>query len=380
MKRRLLWTTGILGSSFFGGLVGSQLFDGHRMAYAGPSGPLSPLPVAQTGLESSQELALTRLDEVVRKVGPSVVTVDALKPPANPNARAKPVEESGSGMIVRLAGQRGCFVLTNNHVVGGARPGEITVTLADGRILMPEKAWFDPESDIAVLKLPEDTLPALELADSDRVRIGQWVLAFGSPFGLHQSVTHGIISARDRGQISLGPTIRIKEFLQTDAPINPGNSGGPLVDLAGNVVGINTAIATNNGSNSGISFSIPANLVKRVAKELLEKGSVSRGYLGLQLAPTLEPLTALRLGLTSVRGAMVEGVHPEGPAGVGGLQQGDVILKLDATDVRDENHLINLVSALPVSQKVRVTIWRARQTKALDITIGDWTTSVSAKR
>jgi S1-C subfamily serine protease len=377
MKRRLLWTTGILGSSFLGGLVGNQLLDGRRAAYAGP---LSPLPPAQTDLETSQELALTRLDEVVRKVAPSVVTVDALKPPVTPNTRAKPVEESGSGMIVRLAGQRGCFVLTNNHVVGGAKPGEITVTLGDGRIVMPEKAWFDPESDIAVLKLPEDNLPALELADSDRVRIGQWVLAFGSPFGLHKTVTHGIISGRDRGQISLGPTIRIKEFLQTDAPINPGNSGGPLVDLAGNIVGINTAIATNNGSNSGISFSIPANLVKRVARELLEKGTVSRGYLGLQLAPSLEPLTALRLGLTSVRGAMVEGVHPEGPAGVGGLQQGDVVLKLDAIDVRDENHLINLISALPVSQKVRMTVWRSRQTRAVDVTIGDWTSSVNGKR
>ena len=376
MKRRLVWSAGILGSAFLGGLAGGPLLDGRRTASAAP---ISPLPLAQTGLESSAEMPLTRLDEVIQKVRPSVVTVDALKPPANPNARAKPVEESGSGVIVRLPGQRGCFVVTNNHVVGGARTGEITTTLADGRILMPDKAWFDPESDVAVLRLPEDGFPSLDLADSDRVKIGQWVLAFGSPFGLHQSVTHGILSARDRGQISLGPTIRIKEFLQTDAPINPGNSGGPLVDLAGNVVGINTAIATNNGSNSGISFSIPANLVKRVAKELLEKGSVSRGYLGLQLAPTIEPLTALRLGLTSVRGAMVEGVHPEGPAGVGGVQQGDVVLKLDALDVRDENHLINLISALPVNQRVRLTVWRGRQTRELAVTIGDWTASVSAK-
>ena len=377
MNYRLATAAGVLGSAFLGGLVSRSILEDQRSVHASPA---SPLPIAQTGLDASTEFGLGRLDEVVRKVAPSVVTVDALRPPANATARAKPVEDSGSGMVVRLAGQRGCFVLTNNHVVGGAKPGEITVTLADGRILMPEKAWFDPESDVAVLQLADDNLPTLELADSDRVRVGQWVLAFGSPFGMHKTVTHGIISGRDRGQISLGPTIRIKEFLQTDAPINPGNSGGPLVDLAGNVVGINTAIATNTGSNSGVSFSIPANLVKRVARELLDKGAVSRGYLGLQLAPTLEPLTALRLGLTNVRGAMVEGVHPEGPAGLGGLQQGDVVLKLDAIDVRDENHLINLVSALPVSQKVRVTVWRGRQTRELGVTVGDWAASVATKR
>jgi serine protease Do len=272
-------------------------------------------------------------------------------------------------------------VLTNNHVVGGSRPGEVSVTMSDGRILVPKNAWFDPESDIAVLKLAEDNLPTLTLGDSDRVKIGQWVLAFGSPFGLHQTVTHGILSARDRGQISLGPTIRIKEFLQTDAPINPGNSGGPLVDLAGDIIGINTAMATNNGTNTGISFSIPVNLVRRVATELVVKGSVSRGYLGLQLAATIEPAIALRLGLTSVRGAMVEGVHPEGPAGLGGVQQGDVILKLDAVEIRDETHLINLVSALPGNQKVTLTVWRGRQSKTLNVTIGDWAASIaSAKR
>src|SRR5437764_613526 len=145
----------------------------------------------------------------------------------------------------------------------------------------------DPESDISLLQIADANLPAAELGDSDRVRKGQWVLAFGSPFGLNQTVTHGIISATDRGQISLGSTIRIKEFLQTDAAINPGSSGGPLVDLDGRVVGINTAIASQSGNNSGVSFSIPANLVRRIALELFTKGSVTRGYLGVQLATAL---------------------------------------------------------------------------------------------
>src|SRR5207253_4975166 len=141
----------------------------------------------------------------------------------------------------------------------------------------------------AVLRLDVPGLPTASLGNSDRCRIGQWVVAIGSPFGLNQSVTHGIISARERGQVSLGATIRIKDFLQTDAAINPGSSGGPLANLKGEVVGLNTAIASLSGSNSGVGFSIPINQVKRVAKHLLERGSVPRGYLGMQLAAAFEP-------------------------------------------------------------------------------------------
>src|SRR5207302_1357754 len=166
-----------------------------------------------------------------------------------------------------------------------AAPEQVTITLADGRLFRSARIWADPESDVAVLWLDAAReLPAATLGDSDRSRVGQWVLAFGSPFGLNQTVTHGIISARERGQISLGSTIRIKDFLQTDAAINPGSSGGPLVDLRGEIIGINTAIASQSGSSSGVSFSIPINLARRVAKELLEKGTVARGYLGMQLA------------------------------------------------------------------------------------------------
>src|SRR5207248_3663117 len=216
------------------------------------------------------------------------------------------------------------------------------------------------------------TLPAVELGDSDKVRRGQWVLAFGSPFGLNQTVTHGIISATDRGQISLGATIRIKEFLQTDAAINPGSSGGPLVDREGRVVGINTAIASKSGSNSGVSFSIPSNLVKRIALQLFEKGSVTRGYLGVQLASTLEPAEALRLGLNRVSGALVEIVHSGTPAEAAGLKPGDVILRLEDVALRDENHLINLISALPPGQKVKLVVWRERRTQTAEVTVGEY--------
>src|SRR5262249_39749598 len=159
----------------------------------------------------------------------------------------KPVEESGSGVIVRLDGRAGYSVLTNNHVIAQARPDQITLSLSDGRIYHPTQVWTDPESDVAVLAVDAVSLPVAPLGNSDSARVGGWVIAVGSPFGLSQTVTHGIISARDRGQVSLGGPIRIKEFLQTDAAINPGSSGGPLVDMRGEVIGINTAIASHHG-------------------------------------------------------------------------------------------------------------------------------------
>jgi serine protease Do len=193
-------------------------------------------------------------------------------------------------------------------------------------------------------------------------------------------VTHGIISATDRGQINLGSTIRIKEFLQTDAAINPGSSGGPLVDLDGRVVGINTAIASKSGDNSGVSFSIPANLVKRIAGQLIEKGRVTRGYLGVQLANALEPAEALRLGLSRVSGALVEIVHPNTPAAAAGLRVGDVILKLEDVPLRDENHLINLVSALPPGQQVTLTLWRDRKAQTTRVTVGEYSAPKTRSR
>lgn len=371
--RRIVGAVVMVGGAFGAGVLSSQIIQPRVEAVGQPA----PLPYPQAPVENRSPTPADGFERVIQQVTPSVVAVDAVKPtpPGVIQAnKGKPLEESGSGVLVKIDGFRGTFAITNNHVVGGARPEEITVTLADGRIVIPDRLWTDPESDIALLRLPLSDLPLLSLADSDRVRVGQWVLAFGSPFGLNQTVTHGIISARDRGQISLGSTIRIKEFLQTDAAINPGSSGGPLVDLNGAIVGINTAIASTNGNNSGVSFSIPSNLIKRITRELLEKGYVSRGYLGLQLAATLDPASALKLGLTRVWGALVEGVHPSGPAERAGLQAGDVILKLDAIDIRDENHLINLISGLPANQRVQMLIWRNRQARTVEVTIGDWAT------
>ena len=356
MRKQLLLVAVCVSFSLIGGAAAESLFAPHRTAGANP--------------DTDKAAAPDRFEEVVKQLSPSVVAVDAVKPAGG--GRSSPLEESGSGVIVKFPGAAGVVVVTNNHVVGAAAPGKVYVTLSDGRIVQPARIWKDPESDISLLNIEDNTLPAAVLADSDRVRRGQWVLAFGSPFGLNQTVTHGIISATGRGQISLGSTIRIKEFLQTDAAINPGSSGGPLVDLDGRVVGINTAIASKSGSNSGVSFSIPANMVKRVAAELIEKGSITRGYLGVQLATALEPAEALRLGLTHVRGALVEIVHPNTPASAAGFKVGDVILRVEDVAVRDENHVINLVSALPPGQKVKLTVWRDRRAVVLDVTVGEY--------
>src|SRR4029077_18750741 len=196
-----------------------------------------------------------RFEAIARQLSPSVVYVEATKPTRS--GKNQPLEESGSGVIVRWPGQPTPLVLTNNHVIAQATTDHITVNLSDGKLLRPNRIWTDPESDVAVLRIDGGSeLPSAILGDSNQVRVGQWVLAFGSPFGLNQTVTHGIISARERGRVSLGGTIRIKDFLQTDAAINPGSSGGPLVDMRGEVIGINTAIASHSGSNSGVAFSI----------------------------------------------------------------------------------------------------------------------------
>ena len=331
----------------------------------------APLPALEAPIMDTP-LTSEHFERVIETVSPNVVAVDVVRLKDDTSLPNQPLQESGSGVLVSLERFEGIYAVTNNHVIQTARPLDITVTLSDARILQPTQVWRDPASDIAILKMPFDNLPQAQLGDSDRVAVGQWVLAFGSPFGLSQTVTQGIISARNRGQISLGDTIRIKEFLQTDAAINPGSSGGPLVDLQGKVIGINAAIASNNGNNSGVSFSIPSNLVRRIARELLTNGKVERGYLGIQLAPALEPSEALKLGLDRLRGALVERVHPRGPADQAGLKVGDVILKFDNVTIDNENHLINLVGALPVGQRSKLTIWRDRRVRTAEIVIERW--------
>jgi S1-C subfamily serine protease len=361
---RILTTLALGSCAFLGGAAAIWLgphFGGR--AFGEPGGSVAEL----TALSD-------RFEGIARRLGPAVASVEAVKPATPASGKtAKTVEDSGSGVIIAADSGRGFLVLTNNHVISGARPDQIGINLADGRLLRPSQVLADPESDIAALRLEAtEGLPTAVLGDSDRVRVGQWVVAVGSPFGLSQSVTHGIISARERGQVSLGSTIRIKDFLQTDAAINPGSSGGPLLNLDGEVIGINTAIASQSGGNSGIAFAIPINLAKRVVRQLQERGSVARGYLGIQLAATFEPADAQAVGLDRLRGAKVEAVHPGTPAAMAGIRVGDVVLQVDAVAIRNDNHLINLISMLPAGQRVRVQLWRDRQVRTVETVVGDW--------
>jgi serine protease Do len=345
--------------SFVGGLIG--------MLIVRPGMP--ELWARSDELASALE---NRFERVARSVSPAVVALEAIKPTLE-EGKTRSVDDSGSGSLIRFAGKPGLYVLTNYHVIGAAPPRLITINTADGRILKPTKVLADPESDIALLAIKEEPgFKPLPLGDSDKMRVGHWVLAIGSPFGLNQTVTHGIISARGRGQVSLGSTIRIKDFLQTDAAINPGSSGGPLVNLNGELIGVNTAIASPSKASAGVAFAIPSNLIKEIGLQLLEKGRVVRGYLGAQLAIGLDLNEALKLGLDKAQGALVDAVMPDSPAARAGLRRGDVILTLDDEPVLNDNQFINRISSLPPGRRVQMTIWRDRAKKTLEAIIGDW--------
>ena len=244
----------------------------------------------------------------------------------------------------------------------------MTVQLADGRHLTPSRLWEDPQTDIAILRIPDTGLPAIRFADSDRLEPGHFVMALGSPFGLSRSVTLGIVSATGRRHLELdGSGLLNQDFIQTDAAINPGNSGGPLVDLFGRLVGVNTAIASSSGGNEGIAFAVPSKLAERVFTELLEYSQVRRAYLGVRLDPQYDSDTARRLGLDRLYGAHVLYVIDDTPADAAGLSVNDVVLTFGTVEVQDENHLINLVSLTSVGTRVPLRVLRDGRVVSLPI-------------
>jgi serine protease Do len=308
---------------------------------------------------------------VSKVVSPAVVHIVSRKASQRDDGTRMRYEETGSGVIVRNQPARDCYVLTNNHVVEGAQSAEINIYLHDGRVLKPERCWSDAKADVAVLKLGRDDLPAARLGDSDNVMIGHWVLALGSPFGLTHSVSQGIISARGRHEQELEDDgVENQDFLQTDAAINPGNSGGPLVNLKGEVIGINTAIASQGGGSEGVGFSIPINLAKWIMSQLVSTGRVSRGAIGVKLQELL-PQKALDLGLDRPRGARIGEVSAASPAALAGIRNGDVVLRYNGIEVVDLNHLINLVSMTPIGQTADVVFWRDRKPWTVQVTIAD---------
>jgi len=295
---------------------------------------------------------------VARAISPTVVHIVAQKTSrADANRRARQFEETGSGVIVRSEHAPALYVLTNHHVVAGAKPSRIRIRLLDGREIHPSRIWRDAEADVAVLALDRDDLPAARMGDSDRLQVGEWVLALGSPFGLTHSVSQGIISALGRHMDEL-EEVKNQDFLQTDAAINPGNSGGPLVNLKGEVVGINNSIASNGGGNEGVGFSISINLARWIMNELITHGRVVRGALGVELHPNFRDEEARALGLDRPRGALIDRVHQDSPAARAGIKDGDVVLQFAGLPVNDVSQLINRVSMSRVGAQAEVVVWR----------------------
>lgn len=312
------------------------------------------------------------LAKVARLMRPSVVHIES----RYTSPRGGTVEETGSGVIVNLPGADGLYVVTNRHVVKGSlQTSGISIQLDDGRFLNPLQVWQDKATDVAVCKLPEVSAVAARWADSEGLEIGHLVLALGSPFGLSQSVTLGIVSAKGRRSLQLGGTGEMlnQDFIQTDAAINPGNSGGPLVDLHGRVVGINTAIASNSGGNEGIAFSVPSNLARRVAEALVKFGKVPRAYLGVKLDPQFNADAARKFNLDRLRGTRVLQVYEKTPAARAALQLDDVITEFNGIEVQDENHLINLVSLTPIGKQIRLTVLRNGKLIPVNVLLADRT-------
>jgi serine protease Do len=264
---------------------------------------------------------------------------------------------AGSGVIISEDG----YILTNNHVVEGAK--EVTVTLADKEEYTAEVVGRDPKTDLAVVKIErKKPLPAAAMGDSQHLKVGDWVVAIGNPFGLSHTVTSGIVSAKGR-VIGAGP---YDDFIQTDASINPGNSGGPLFNMRGEVVGINTAIIPYG---QGIGFAIPVNTAKPLIPQLVSKGEVTRGYLGVSIQ-TMSPDLTKALKVESREGALVADVVSDSPADEGGIERGDIIIAYDGKAVKDSHDLPSMVAATPVDEEVTVTVLRDGKERQLAVSIG----------
>ncbi|MBI5329116.1 MAG: Do family serine endopeptidase [Betaproteobacteria bacterium] len=260
------------------------------------------------------------------------------------------VTNLGSGVIVSGDG----YILTNHHVIEAA--DEIQVSLADGKALEAEVVGTDPDTDLAVLKVKRSKLPAITFAKTEELRVGDVVLAIGNPFGVGQTVTMGIVSALGRSHLGINT---FENYIQTDAAINPGNSGGALVDAAGNLVGVNTAIYSRSGGNLGIGFAIPASIVKQVMEQIIAHGSVTRGWVGIEVQD-ITPEIAESFGLPGTEGALIAGVLRGGPADRAGIHPGDVLVSVGGKQVADSSSLLTLIAALPPGKVTQLQLVRGQ--------------------
>jgi serine protease Do len=384
-KRELLGVAAL--SAFLGAFVGLFLF-GQMGGEVSPGAPVTAAPKAHVqtidlplGGDPGVPLTTTTFTNVAERVMPAIVTITSSRTVrnastpmpfsndpfmrrffGNPFQDGEPRDEEvrglGSGVIVSRDG----YILTNNHVVNEA--DKVQVRFDRNKSLDATIVGTDPRSDLAVLKVDAKDLPALPFGDSDNVKIGEWVVAVGTPFGLDRSVTVGIVSAKGRSNVGVAD---YEDFIQTDAAINRGNSGGALVNLDGELIGINTAIATQTGGSNGVGFSIPIKMAQYIMNSLIEDGKVSRGWIGVNIA-TLDSRLAKGLGLPSdATGVVISGVQDGSPADKAGLKSNDLILKLDGFPVADNQELRNRVATTKPGTKISLEILRDGRTRMVDV-------------
>jgi serine protease DegQ len=336
------------------------------------------LPVPQVPRAAPAAVAAASFNEAVQRAMPSVVNISTSKETRSSRhpllndpvfrrffGEQLPDESQratslGSGVVVSTNG----YILTNHHVVDGA--DEIEVALPDGRKLLAKLVGNDPDTDLAVLRVNAENLPAISFGSSDALRVGDVVLAIGNPFRLGQTVTAGIVSALGRTGLGINT---FENFIQTDAAINPGNSGGALIDGAGSLVGINTAIFSSSGGSLGIGFAIPVSTAKMVLDQIVKNGSVTRGWIGVEVQE-ITPAVAESFKLGTTRGAIIAGVLRGGPADKAGVRPGDVLVEVDGKPVADPAAMLNIVAALVPGSAASVKLRRQGSTVDASITVG----------
>ena len=388
-KRKAVSTLGILATLAIGILIGTLVSRGVRASQEQSKNP----DARQIELPSPVTLSTT-FSIIAKEVAPSVVNINTEStvrpvsrqrqmPPGGgqgqdpfgdffdrffqfgPQGQEQPdfkQRSLGSGMIIDKNG----YILTNSHVI--SRADKIKVKLLDDPKLYEAKVvGTDRETDVAVIKIEADRpLPAVKIGNSNGMNVGDWVLAVGSPFGLEETLTAGIVSAKGR---DLGS--QFQRFIQTDAAINPGNSGGPLVNMAGEVIGINTAIATGTGSYAGVGFALPSNVAADVYNQIVKGGKVTRGSIGVTFQP--EQSSVLLRSFGTEHGVVITGIQPDGPAEKAGLQRGDVILSVDGEPIKEGDGLVAKVASKPVGESVTLKYLRDRQEREAKVTIADRT-------
>ncbi|MEW6509484.1 MAG: Do family serine endopeptidase [Bacteroidota bacterium] len=374
----VLVTVGIV----FGAILVSNFSGGVDLGFARGSGEVKlggPAPV--TNQSSSLKAVSDNFVAVARAVTQSVVAVnvtttgkksDRSMPrdffhffgPDMKTPEQVPEQGFGSGVIITSDG----YIATNNHVVDDADKNGIEVVMHDKIHYKARLIGTDPSTDLAVIKIDAKDLPVAALGNSDNVQVGEWALAIGNPLGLSSTVTAGIISAKGRNINIIRDTYNIEDFIQTDAAINPGNSGGALVNMNGEVIGINTAIATTNARYQGYGFAVPVNLLKVVAADLIKEGRVRRGYIGVQISVVDQPM-ANALGMSEARGVIVQGIVKGGAGESAGVKEGDVILSVDGKEVNAANELQSYIATHHPGDRVTLKIFREGKTFEKGVTL-----------